>query len=79
VDGEVNLEGLKKAGLIPSDAKRPKIILAGSLDKAVKVTGVPASKGAKAAIEKAGGSVADVVAVVPKHAKKPRPEAAAAK
>ena len=79
VEGDVNLEGLKKAGLIPNEAKRAKIILSGSLDKAVKVTGIPASKGAKAAIEKAGGSVADIVVVPPKHAKKPRAEAAAAK
>ena len=79
VDGDVTLDGLKKAGLIPTDAKRAKIILSGSLDKAVKVTGIPASKGAKAAIEKAGGSVADVVVVPPKHARKPREEAAAAK
>src|SRR5688572_4128643 len=79
VDGDVNLEGLKKAGLIPGDARRAKIILAGKLDKAVKVTGIPASKGAKAAIEKAGGSVADVVAVTPKHAKKPRADAPSAK
>jgi len=79
VEGDVNLEGLKKAGLIPNEAKRAKIILSGSLDKAVKVTGIPASKGAKAAIEKAGGSVADIVVVPPKHAKKPREQAAAAK
>jgi large subunit ribosomal protein L15 len=77
VDGEVNMEALKKAGLVPGDAKRAKIILSGSLDKAVKVNGIPASKGAKAAIEKAGGSVADIVVVPPKHAKKPREEAAA--
>ena len=79
VEGEVNLDGLKKAGLIPTEAKRAKIILSGSLDKAVKVTGILASKGAKAAIEKAGGSVADIVVVPPKHAKKPRAEAPAAK
>jgi len=77
VDGEVNLDALKKAGLVPGDAKRAKIILSGSLDKAVKVNGIAASKGAKAAIEKAGGSVADIVVVPPKHAKKPREEAAA--
>ena len=79
VDGDVDLEGLKKAGLIPNEARRAKIILSGSLDKAVKVTGIGASKGAKAAIEKAGGSVAAVVVETPKHAKKPREEAAAAK
>src|SRR3982751_4736809 len=32
VDGDVSLDGLKKAGLIPIDAKRAKIILSGSLD-----------------------------------------------
>ena len=79
VEGDVNLEGLKKAGLVPNDARRAKIILAGKLEKAVKVSGIPASKGAKAAIEKAGGSVADIVVEPPKHAKKPRAEAAAAK
>src|SRR5436190_1087297 len=31
VEGDVNLEGLKKAGLIPNEAKRAKIILSGSL------------------------------------------------
>ena len=79
VEGEVNLEGLKKARLVPGDAKRAKIILAGKLEKAVKVSGIPASKGAKAAIEKAGGSVADIVVTIPKHAKKPRAEDSAAK
>ena len=78
VEGEVNLEGLKKARLVPNDAKRAKIILAGKLEKAVKVSGIPASKGAKAAIEKAGGSVADIVVTVPKHAKKPRADESAA-
>ena len=74
----IDLDALKKAGLVNSLAKRAKIILAGgALDKAVKVNGIPASKGAKAAIEKAGGSVADIVVVPPKHAKKPREEAAA--
>ena len=40
------------------------MIKSGALDKAVSLTGVLATKGAKAAIEAAGGSVADVVAVV---------------
>ncbi len=78
VEGDVDLEGLKKAGLVPADAKRAKIILSGSLAKAVKVSGIAASKGAKAAIEKAGGSVAAVVVEPPKHAKKPRAEVPAA-
>ena len=60
----VDLEVLKKAGLVSADAVRAKIILAGSkVEKAFKVSGILASKGAKAAIEQAGGSVAAVEAV----------------
>ena len=59
----IDLEGLKKAGLVPPGAKRAKIILAGgAVEKKFVVSGVGASKGARAAIEKSGGSVADVVA-----------------
>ena len=76
--GQKARAGLKKARLVPNDAKRAKIILAGKLEKAVKVSGIPASKGAKAAIEKAGGSVADIVVTIPKHAKKPRAEESSA-
>jgi len=53
----VDLAGLKKARLVPANAERAKIILAGKVDKAFKVSGILASKGAKAAIEQAGGSV----------------------
>ena len=59
----IDLEGLKKARLVPADADRAKIILAGKVEKAFKVSGILASKGAKAAIEQAGGSVAAVEAV----------------
>ena len=57
------LEALKKAGLVPTGAKRAKIILAGKVEKKFSVSGVGASKGAKEAIEKAGGSVAAIAAV----------------
>src|SRR5829696_4631728 len=64
VQGEaIDLDGLKKAGLVAVDAQRAKIILAGKVEKAFKVSGIGASKGAKAAIEQAGGSVAAVEAV----------------
>ena len=49
---------LKAAGLVPATAKTAKVIKTGKLEKAVKLTGVLATKGAKAAIEAAGGSVA---------------------
>ncbi len=59
VEGDtVDLASLKKAGLVSDSAARAKIILTGKADKAYKVQGVAATKGAKAAIEAAGGSVA---------------------
>jgi large subunit ribosomal protein L15 len=73
----IDLEGLKKARLVPADADRAKIILAGKVDKAFKVTGLFASKGAKAAIEQAGGSVAAVEVVKREGKLKPKAKAAA--
>ena len=71
----IDLDGLKKAGLVPTGAKRAKIILAGKVEKKFSVSGVGASKGAKEAIEKAGGSVAAIAAVEQpkKLAKKAKP------
>jgi large subunit ribosomal protein L15 len=77
--GDVDLLALKAAGLVPSSAKQAKVILNGKLDKAVKLSGVLATKGARSAIEKAGGSVAEVVAAVPeKEGKKAAKRKAAA-
>src|SRR5258706_11005468 len=42
----IDLESLKKAGLVPGGAKRAKIILAGKVEKKVAVSGIGASKGA---------------------------------
>ena len=55
---EVDLLSLKQAGLVGELAKVVKVIKTGELTKAVKLTGVGATAGAKAAIEAAGGSVA---------------------
>jgi large subunit ribosomal protein L15 len=55
---EVDLLALKAAGVVPGLAKSAKVILSGKLTKAVKLTGIAVTKGAKAAIEAAGGSVA---------------------
>ena len=55
---EVDLLALKAAGIVPGIAKTAKVIKSGELTKAVKLTGIAATKGAKAAIEAAGGSVA---------------------
>jgi large subunit ribosomal protein L15 len=56
--GEVDLLALKAAGVVPTIAKAAKVILSGKLEKAVTLKGVGVTKGAKAAIEAAGGSVA---------------------
>jgi large subunit ribosomal protein L15 len=55
---EVDVLTLKKANLIPERAKVVKIIKSGELTRALKLSGVIATAGAKAAIEAAGGSVA---------------------
>jgi large subunit ribosomal protein L15 len=55
---EVDLLALKQAGIVPEMARSVRIILSGSISKKVTVKGLTATKGAKAAIEAAGGSVA---------------------
>ncbi len=55
---EVDMLTLKQAGLVPEMAKVVKVIKTGALTKAVKLNGIGATAGAKAAIEAAGGSVA---------------------
>ncbi len=55
---EVDLLTLKQAGLVGQLAKVVKIIKTGELTKAVRLTGVGATAGAKASIEAAGGSLA---------------------
>ncbi len=55
---EVDLLALKQAGLVSEKAKVVKVIKTGAITKAVKLTGIGATAGAKAAIEAAGGSVA---------------------
>jgi large subunit ribosomal protein L15 len=59
VSGEVvDLDGLKQARVVPRDALGAKVILAGKIERPVKLAkGVAATKGARAAIEAAGGSV----------------------
>jgi len=54
----VDLASLKQAGIVPRAALRAKVILAGKIERAVKLQGILATKGARAAIEAAGGSVA---------------------
>ena len=55
---EVDLLALKQAGLVRGLTKVVKVIKNGELTRAVKLTGIGATAGAKAAIEAAGGSLA---------------------
>lgn len=55
---EVDVAALKQAGLVASNALVVKVIKSGELTKAIKLSGIVATAGAKAAIEAAGGSIA---------------------
>ncbi len=58
IDAEViDLEALKQADVVNINIKRAKIFLSGELTKAVTIKGLAVTKGAKAAIEAAGGKV----------------------
>jgi large subunit ribosomal protein L15 len=58
VDAEViDLATLKAANIVPAHTQRAKVILSGKVEKAVTLRGVDATKGARAAIEAAGGKV----------------------
>ena len=54
---EVDVNALKSAGLVGQLARTVKVIKSGSLSKAVKLQGIGATAGAKAAIEAVGGSI----------------------
>jgi large subunit ribosomal protein L15 len=56
---EVDLLVLKQAGVIPADALSAKVVLSGEIAKKVVLRGVGATRGARAAIEAAGGSLAE--------------------
>lgn len=55
----IDLLALKQAGLASSLAKTGKIFLKGEIKRAVKIQGLGVTKGARAAIEAAGGSIAE--------------------
>ena len=60
VEGDVvDLDSLKKANIVRRDMTRAKIVLSGELGRAVTVRGVAVTRGARAAIEQAGGKVED--------------------
>ena len=53
----IDLVALREAGLVDAHARKVKIVATGEINRAVKLSGVLATVGAKAAIEAAGGSV----------------------
>ncbi len=56
---EIDLLVLKQAGVVGASAKAAKVYLVGEIGKAVKLRGIAVTKGVRAAIEAAGGSIAD--------------------
>lgn len=53
----VTLDSLREAGLIGKNIKRAKIFLSGELKKSVTISGLALTKGARAAVEAAGGKI----------------------
>lgn len=56
---EVDVAALLQAGLVPQGSRNVKIVLNGDITRAIKLQGIGVTKGAKAAIEAAGGSIAE--------------------
>ena len=72
----INIDSLRAANIINGSIKRVKVMLSGDVTKAVTVEGLRVSKGARAAIEAAGGKVID--AVVPDYVGKKKTKKAVA-
>ncbi len=53
----VDLAALLEAGVVPPGTERAKVVLAGAITRAVTLKGIGATKGARAAIEAAGGKI----------------------
>jgi large subunit ribosomal protein L15 len=56
---DIDLLALKQAGIVHANALNVKVILCGEITRAVKLQGLLATKGARTAIEAAGGSIAE--------------------
>ena len=58
VDGDVvDMQTLEKANMVQGTMKRAKVILSGSIDRPLTLKGIKATKGAREAIEAAGGTI----------------------
>ncbi len=53
----IDLAALKAANVVPQHAEQAKVVLSGEIKRAVTLKGVGATKGARAAIEAAGGKI----------------------
>jgi large subunit ribosomal protein L15 len=69
---KVDLAALKEAGVVPDAALSAKVIVSGKLTRKIALTGIAVSKGARAAIEAAGGST-DAPIPQPKPKREPKP------
>ena len=56
-ESNIDLEMLIKANIVPAETKKAKVILSGEISSSVSLKGIAVTKGAKAAIEAAGGKV----------------------
>ena len=56
-DDVIDIESLKKANLVPAHTVKVKVIKSGEIKKAVKIRGLAVTKGAREAIEAAGGTI----------------------
>ncbi|MDA9109527.1 50S ribosomal protein L15 [Woeseiaceae bacterium] len=57
IEDVIDIEVLRKLHLIPNKTNKVKIILSGKLEKAIKLKGLKVTKGAREAIEAAGGTI----------------------
>jgi large subunit ribosomal protein L15 len=55
----IDLLALKQAGVVSANALTAKVVLSGEIKRAVKLQGLQLTKGARAAVEAAGGSIAE--------------------
>ena len=72
IDGEVNPASLIDAGVVPLGTRTVKIILSGEVSGPFRITGCRVTKGARAAIEGAGGSISDPEPDAPKGRLQPK-------
>ena len=56
---QIDLLVLMQAGVVSGSVRAARVYLSGEIGKAIKLSGVATTKGARAAIEAAGGSVAE--------------------